>query len=198
MIGIDLNDGQVRRLLDGAGAVLHRRVFADDFGSRVRTISRVGGFAWAAFGPDRVLVRYVHPPIPRGDLAFVREAWSLGGGRVHYRADGPADRPWAPPSLMPPNAARLHVSVGAVRPARLHDVAARDAVSTGAWTPPESAPPWPACGPVPKGECVDADYLRDAFARAWAQSHGQDAWDANPWIWRLELHPTEKEKRRHG
>lgn len=197
MRSVELSIPQVRRLLAGHATMLHLPI---QHAGRAAFIERLDARRWTALSSDRVFIRQIGAPFAAGDALFVREPWTLSNGSVLYQADDPeAERPWAPPYLMPENAARLHVDVGALDHARLHDIAGPDCVASGAWTPPKTSPPWPSSGPIPKGECVDLDYLKNAFARSWAGSHGAESWDANPWVWRIYLQRTEQERRhQHG
>lgn len=115
------------------------------------------------------------------------------------------------PSIhMPRWASRLTLLVSAVRVERLQDISEEDAIAEGIYrvdpTPEEIA----------SGECTPDDFVfmapgtrrgygltkedraseqwgpnaRFAFRLLWQSLHGQDAWDANPWIVALRFRPV--------
>ena len=76
---------------------------------------------------------------------------------------------------MPRKAARLMLTVEAVRPERLQSISEDDAIAEGAaklsWDGEET---W--------FEDERNGTFRCGFAGLWAHLHGADSWDANPWV----------------
>ena len=96
------------------------------------------------------------------------------------------DAKWKPSIHMPKAAARIWLKVVNVRVERLHEITEQDAIAEGA-----------QCGifrygpNVCKGEYHleinrHADYT-DGFKYVWHQINGRESWDANPWVWVVEL-----------
>lgn len=187
MQGIEFHYSQVPGLLDGSQTVLHRLI--DTMPADTHTFQHADGRRWAALDKAKVFLRQLRAPYVVSELLFLREEWALSGGKVHYRADDPgADLPWASPWMMPVNASRAQLCVVGVTPERIQQVDPRDCLLENAWRPPKEPPLPPACGPVEKGECVDSDYLRNQFARAWDQrcaGRPGASWDDDPWTWRI-------------
>jgi len=125
-----------------------------------------------------------------GDRLWVREAFRLDGAgsrvphemcRLHrpveYRADGyEPDRHEERPSIhMPRWASRLTLTVTDVRLQRLQDITEDDAQAEGlvqayeGWATDTQGRCW---GPT----------ARDLFVQLFDSLHGDDAWEANPWV----------------
>jgi len=131
--------------------------------------------------------------VAAGDRLWVRETWqpcerpgapmlgSIAGLRhapfVQYAADNPQAPaewgPWRPSIHMPRWASRLTLPVVSVRAERLHDITEADAVAEGVRDPDLRA----------------AETARVLFADLWNATYGPEAWDANPWVWRIEWSP---------
>lgn len=133
--------------------------------------------------------------VAAGDRLWVRETWAVatgdvcdGNAAIRYRADGAleavndhrsdalprmlstSDR-WRPSIHMPRWASRLTLPVVSVRAERLHDITEADAVAEGVRDPDLRA----------------AETARVLFADLWNATYGPEAWDANPWVWRIEF-----------
>lgn len=132
-----------------------------------------------------------------GDRLWVRETWCPGdwwtSGVVHdppedirYAADNSAisyatgaplpidtsdwsdPKRWRPSIHMPRWASRLSLDVVSVGVERLQDISPDDALREGVRPTVERS-------------------ARGAFARLWSEVYGPGAWDANPWVWRVEF-----------
>lgn len=77
---------------------------------------------------------------------------------------------WTPSIHMPRRCSRLTLAVTDVRVQRLQAISEADAITEGMPMPTRLP-----CG------AMDRD-PRDDFAELWNALHGDDAWDANPWV----------------
>ncbi len=203
MQGIEFAHRNVPLVLDGTQTVTHRLVNLVPPGTA--SIQLVEGRRWTALDKSKVYIRQLRGPYLVNELLYMRECWTLSGGDVLYRADDPdGDYGWADPWMMPVNASRAQIRVVNITTERIRDVDPGDCLREGAWRPPADPPPPSPCGPIEKGECVDADYLRDRFARAWNLLHDDRSgasWSDNPWTWRIEFatvpSQTKPEKKEH-
>lgn len=124
-----------------------------------------------------------------GDRLWVREKWAVRRLQAGFWLEFPdgknyhATRPdaeryakgdgWRSPIHMPRWASRLTLELVSVRVERLQDISEEDATAEGFTT----------------RRLLDTD-LRSAwlkFAQAWNDLHGAGAWEANPWVWRIEF-----------
>jgi len=154
-------------------------------------------------------VQRLRPKWEAGDILWVRETWNkvtewdgcgtepsyydmIGEERPDhlkpkfiYKADGNAlemhdeekDEPvtmkWKPPIFMPRKACRITMEVMAVTVQRLQGITEGDSIAegidltktSGDW---ENPPSW-------------------VFQELWASINGQESWDKNPWVWRIEF-----------
>lgn len=149
-----------------------------------------------------------------GDQLWVREAFThiTGNGiRVHYRADGeptdsggrvlptePGLRRWSPSIHMPRKASRLQLDVTEIRIERLQSISKQDAIAEGAQrfegladpSPyPSSGNNWSMESPTSHRQCLGSP--QTAFGNFFIKLHGQDVWDANPWVWVVGFKPIE-------
>lgn len=164
---------------------------------RATTLRHVSGRIWAAMEAASFL-REIRAPYVTGERLLLREPWSLRHGMVLYQADEDrGDVAWAPGRLMPQNVARYAIDVETLSAIRLSELDGATVVESGAFTPPKEAPPWPSCGPLPKTEVVDLDYLRGRFRRAWDEVHGEGSFAQTSWVWRigLSVRPLFQEKK---
>lgn len=100
---------------------------------------------------------------PRGRRSMFDD-WCLG-----YAANG-ADGPWRRSIFMPRWASRITLKLTSVRPERLQDITAADAIAEGI--------------DIYGGHLT----LRAEFAELWQRINGKRpgcAWDDNPWVWVL-------------
>lgn len=150
---------------------------------------------FAALSTDNKLLHRVRCRYAPGETVYLQEAWWLRGGQVLYQADASEDpqAQWAPAHLMPITVARATILIREIRCHRLQDVVGADVLASCAWRP-EPAPPPPACGPGPKGECVDLEYLRNRYREYAVARWGQTIWAQNPMMWRLSLAVRETQK----
>ena len=131
--------------------------------------------AWQAFFDDEVPAD--RPRGPRHTLG--QPARPDRKSFVFYRADG--DGPvhkdgykarWMSPLHMPRKYSRLNLEVTGLRVERLQDISEADAIAEGV----------PNSLHLPGGR-----FARENFAHVWWAIHGDDAWEANPWVWVVEF-----------
>lgn len=123
-----------------------------------------------------------------GDVLWGREAWRLcaeadatpprgtdAAYRVWYEADAP-HQPGAgklrPSVHMPRWACRIRWRIKSVRVERVQDMINADATASGVHSDPGD---WPICTP------------RHLYSVLWERHYGPGSWDANPWVWVLEI-----------
>jgi hypothetical protein len=130
-----------------------------------------------------------------GDELWVRETWQNTGPEISeypgavYRATDPdwetmTGWTWRPSIHMPRWAARLFLTVKAVRVERLQDISEGDAEAEGA------EPGCLTCGEncLYRGGCGNCrPCYRDSFVYLWQSIYGEDSWAANPWVWVVEF-----------
>ena len=140
-----------------------------------------------------------------GDRLWVREAF-LGWYKTAdksfshvaaYRADGyelEASERWTPSIHMPRAASRITLEVTGVRVERLQDISEADAIAEGIDRAPSMGKPgafqW--CDyrlPRDPSEWFN-DPVR-SYQSLWDLINGPGSWDANPWVWVVELKRTE-------
>lgn len=123
-----------------------------------------------------------------GDRLYVRETWAPSAGGFAYRADAGLTYPsddgrWRSPATMPRNAARLILTLTAIRAERVQDITVDDIIAEGIPVPPVdySVPERP--------DVLDYErrtFARDAFMSRWDRDHKhhpEHQWSANPWVW---------------
>ena len=130
-------------------------------------------------------------PYRVGDTLWVRETFATMGDEemhtTHYRADMPhlkgAQYGWKPSIHMPRWAARLFLTVTAVRVERLQEISDSDAYAEGvdewaAWEDPRHSDGTPA----------KYKSSRAAFEALWDSLNAKRApWSSNPWVWVIEF-----------
>lgn len=202
------NTEMVRAILEGRKTAT-RRVVKPQPGSngmvKMSDQSCYPGY-WAEVDSERV----IKPPYQSGDVLYVRETWSfipcidcrlyengrcndlpvtyddgdsIGEGCFVYRADYPeTDRiSWRPSIHMPREAARIFLRVTEVRVERLQKANYFDALREG----------------IPYRQ-YEVDILKD-FSCLWDKcikisDIGSYGWEANPWVWVIELERMEAGK----
>jgi len=150
-----------------------------------------------------------------GDRLWVRETWVPlvgedfpdGMPNVVYRAHGwrieseyggedRHGRPrevsrWRPSIHMPRWASRLTLEVVSVRVERLHDITEEDARAEGVEAKRGAGAAVIQAGPVHLSHVV-------GFRELWCDINGAESWDANPWVWRVELDNAERQRSLFG
>lgn len=135
-----------------------------------------------------------------GDRLWVKETWSLPGGRLRYRADGEKANgdvwAWAPSIHMRRTDSRITLEVTGVRIERVQDISEADAIAEGV-----------AADPALRGDDDLAVHQiareHDAaagrigampmpvarYALLWDSINGKypNNWNANPWAWVVEF-----------
>ncbi|MBN9687160.1 MULTISPECIES: hypothetical protein [unclassified Corallococcus] len=106
------------------------------------------------------------------------------------------------PSIhMPRWASRLTLEVVSVRAERLQDITEEDAKAEGVMPVDDpfqgDAEYWQCYEPkcVREGGCAGVLSARKSFETLWRSINGAESWDANPWVWRIEMRRVEV---RHG
>lgn len=152
---------------------------------------------------------------PPGDRLWGRESHAIYGAerqQVEYRASplcgGDPDGGWRSPPQMPRWASRFLLEVVATRLERLQAIDQEGALASGVRftdfgtdTPPGSAsldrgqtyhpfksrqhPGYHLADVEGPEQCHQT--ARGAFAGGWEAAHGAGAWEANPWVWVLEV-----------
>jgi hypothetical protein len=153
--------------------------------------------------PSKIFVhdRGLAPHQP-GDILWVRETFTLTNyGKPVYKADfrdkdgdfwssiaaDPKGVRWRPSIHMPRTAARIFLSLTAVRAERVQDITAQDAVAEGiTW---ESGVAW-LCKP---GTPRTNAYV-SLYADLWDNLNAKRGygWDPNPWVWVYTFERVEK------
>lgn len=138
-----------------------------------------------------------------GDILYVRETWCTGhdGEAYFYRADKNTerasklidydDRRWRPSIHMPKAAARIWLKVTDVRVERLQEI--RDFRAEGIRLSEGCEECLAVCGECNRDETpIGCDNEIKLFADLWdstlsRRDKGRYGWEANPWVWVIEL-----------
>lgn len=144
-----------------------------------------------------------YAPCQPGDILYVRETWCTGydGEAYFYRADRNTerasklidydDRRWRPSIHMPKAAARIWLKVTDVRVERLQEI--RDFRAEGIRLSEGCEECLAVCGECNRDETpIGCDNEIKLFADLWdstlsRQDKGRYGWEANPWVWVIEL-----------
>lgn len=110
---------------------------------------------------------------------------------IFYHADVAHASPckgWRPSIHMPRRAARLELEIVSVRAERLQEISEADA-----WAEGIERLPGHGGGDVNIATWSDGVLSHNfrnakaAYRALWSTIHGEDSWDANPWVWVLEF-----------
>lgn len=163
------------------------------------------------------------PPYRPGDILYVRETWCDPSGTGYpflYKADMPMhwdagdteigvpidlkaeDYMWRPSIHMPKEAARLFLRVTNVRVERLQNIDDVQACEEGA----EGDPCDCDGSEVFCSRCCNTGWLtspRSKFEGIWNSTikptdRALYGWEANPWVWVIEVERIKKEEAEHG
>lgn len=157
-------------------------------------VKRFGGFCQT---DDEGLKSFLTPiekrnflPYALGDRLWVREAHAFDGPIVRYYATDDVHelRRKRPSIHMPRWASRLTLTLTDVRVQRLQDISHNDALAEGVEM--ESADPpfyyvpgiWPHSLTAVGIEEPGGRHAERSYAKLWNRLHGDDAWEANPWV----------------
>lgn len=140
---------------------------------------------------DRLWVRETWSPDPPIDSSWASTEWNGCGRRIdgvperfqhprfcNYSADwlhGPIV--WRPSIHMPRWASRLTLEITGVRVERLQEISEGDAYDEG-------TAEW--CAETQRNGNKWPNIVR-AYQGLWESINGRGSWDANPWVWVLEL-----------
>ena len=199
MQGLSFSPHNVPLVIAGTKDVTRRLVrfpaAIDD--SQVASIKHVEGKIWVAYDASGVCLGHLRSRYYPGETVYLAEQYSVVGDEIVYRADYEADahvkpepRPtWVPPWLLSAAMSRHRLLIASMRAERLHTIQGGDVVREGVWQAP-SPPAPPPIGPLAQGECVDLEFLRNKYARAWdainAHRKGGVPWADDPFVWRIE------------
>ena len=140
-----------------------------------------------------------HPELPDNP----QERWSLG---YVYKADDYKHTTdtdgfftgWKPSIHMPKEACRLKLEILSIRVERLHDITEEDAIREGlSKISKDGGITWkygiPDKDGLPGTDDTGWPWVeweiraREAFKKLWIAINGQESWDSNPWVWRIEF-----------
>lgn len=133
-----------------------------------------------------------------GKEAFACAFDSQGESRIYYRAtdaDNQDIERWFPSSQMPQAYSRLTLKNKAMRVERVQDCSEADAVRRGAkprWISSGGTrtgmQDWWSFGVDEKGNDIGGgSSAKQGYELLWDCINGPDAWDANPWVWVLDI-----------
>lgn len=214
---INLRAWEVRAILDGRKTQTRRPIKLVEFQP-----ADTPGYDWM-FRDKRMLWHDVTTarlidrwsPYKPGDRLWVRETWAhdadsteqarrayedlmgpiVGYGPYWKATDPYLNVPWRPSVHMPRWASRITLEVLSVRPERVQEISDDDAKAEGVETIPAFADggwPWESyTSPVHSDVASETAVL--AFSDIWNSIHGDGAWDANPWVWRVEFRRIDAE-----
>lgn len=125
-----------------------------------------------------------------GDKLWLRETWAAavqdpkGPADCLYRADDNSgvedleDVTWKPSIHMPRRYCQTVLTINALLVERLQAITDQDALSEGVveWFKPRAAE-------LKKAGIAAPDRPRYLFQMLWTSLYGQEAWDANPYVW---------------
>jgi hypothetical protein len=127
-----------------------------------------------------------------GDILWVRETWAkyvaadcVGGVTTRYRfkADNIDEcYQWKPSIHMPKIASRIKLLVKSITVESLHQITEEDAIKEGIYKPVGSQFFQATNGNGPWGETPV-----QAFENLWKSINGEESFQANPWVWRIEF-----------
>lgn len=150
----------------------------------------------------RTLTSHACPYGVKGDRLWVRETFhTVDGHRAFYRADyvynpqGDKEHGvvWTPSIHMPRIASRILLEITGVRVERLHEISEADAQAEGVERVVAGVGWRRYCDhdseEVGVPPCGDA---RRSFRSLWKFIHGDESWNANPWVWVVEFKQVEQ------
>lgn len=160
-----------RRIVKGMALDWLNEGFTPDF------IADPGNSALCPYGKvgDVLWVREKHLVNPNDKVEFVYP---------DYMPDGLAMR-WKPSIHMKKDYARLWLEITSIKIEKLNDITDEDAVKEGV-----------LLGEAADGEKLYKDYNYNffvfdspwvSFKTLWESINGEDSWDLNPWVWRVEF-----------
>ncbi|HDG7852128.1 TPA: hypothetical protein PCK02_004191 [Klebsiella quasipneumoniae] len=218
--GMIFNGEMVRAILDGRKTQTRRPVKfpvhdknlgCELAGNELAGELSAGNYLNSAFGKpgDRIWVRETWQAIhdycdENGHVDERRYARSIPRHRGNYwhpvyeeawgnesRED--RDFPWRPSIHMPRWASRILLEITGVRVERLNAISEEDARAEGIIDGGCLN-----CGePEPCGCANPEPDATDAFAYLWQSIYGQENWNADPWVWVIELKAVRHEQKIH-
>lgn len=200
--GLIFSDSSVLKIRDGTKTQTRRTKGLKMARPESALVKFLHGVARFEVGFDRDVLEVVCPYTP-GDLLWGREAWredvagedadGQGGRRVVcFRAgnDCADELKWGSPLYLEKVDARLWMRLLDVRPQRVQDISAADAIAEGTSC-------W-GCGGRVDGRSENECYCFHSksaaipsFQVAWDELNGKRApWESNPWVWALTFENT--------
>ena len=189
VLPILFNTDMVRAILDGRKTVTRRLVKHD--------VDAILNSPYHKEHPEvedkQIISKLCLPPYQPGDILYVRETWVKVNSvpvQYGYRVDNNYLVPrWHPSIHMPKEAARIWLKVKDVRVERLQEITEEHAQKEG-------------CQGtfVGDGSCMGSGWdvsPVDEFSKLWDSTIKKSdldryGWDANPWVWVIELERCEK------
>jgi hypothetical protein len=125
------------------------------------------------------------PDVPEEWQERVFNIWGELSVPENYDIDHMAsDRGWRPSTQMPRWASRILLEIVSVRVERLCGISHEDAVCEGVVPSEKEGYAWQ----VPyNGGLIHTTTAAKAFAWLWRDIHGEESWDANPFVWVVEF-----------
>lgn len=99
---------------------------------------------------------------------------------------------WRPSIFMPRWASRMLAEVVSVRVERVQSISEADAIAEGVYSWADSEDGAKLLDKIGWG---NYSWPRILFEKLWMSINGQESWDANPWVWRVEFRRIEAEVR---
>ncbi len=195
--GMIFNAEMVRAILDGRKTQTRRPVKPQP------ELTERSGFSWngALYGAgsdERETNRnFAHAKCPYGkpgDRIWVRETWARynidhDSHDMAYRATTPEDWPkggrWRPSIHMPRWASRILLEITNIGVQRLNSISQADAAREGLIRLPATGRYCLNQGDQYFGGA--SHDAREVFSWLWESIYGEDSWQANPWVWVIEL-----------
>lgn len=173
------------------------------------TFIETNGRMVAAFYCGDQLIHCTCPYGQVGDTLWVRETWAKADTdcgwsceygcvcpKYWYKAGGPTDYEikWRPSIHMPRAACRLRLKIVSIRVERLHDITEEDAIREGIEPLLASRMQLAMDGQLYRHYTENREGIfgtglrpRKSFETLWASINGQESWDQNPWVWRIQF-----------
>lgn len=186
---------QTRRIVKSKDGIIMRPIHA--LQSEMQEHLELLG--WRPLVPGHVVM-----PCPYGqpgDRLWVRETLYQEGDGFKYAADAlyhPNNagkwkwkNDYLPSIHMPRWASRITLEITSVRVERLQDITEDDAIAEGLKICPNmngmghTGYVFPDCDYDKAGLCHSSPWT--AFYQGWEMINGPDSWDANPWVWVLNI-----------
>lgn len=166
-----------------------------------------GKNTWVFFGesPIAILGAAISPYGKKGDIIWVREMWTPMVSDFHinpqefvnFAADYSDEfvnknKIFRPSIHMPAIVCRHFLEIVDIRPERLQSITNDDAIAEGIEPLAMSSMQIASYGQLYRNYNEKAQILNEgvkpvsSFRTLWVSINGQDSWNLNPWVWRIE------------